>query len=1471
MSTHYPSFGRTTTGFGSVFKSLTKSLKSTASQVPVTINPTVVGGGEEFQTLIQQLKTGSISSRASVALKVADCLDKYSISSVPEIWYVGRDLCLANHPNNVRQAGLTLLIKCIGQSSPAVGDRLMYFKDIVHYCQLKPGYRIDPCYNLFITALNHLTQSGVDIHDFCVYDDDRNLNTFILSSLTFLSNDFAEDSTYFENLISTLEFVNNCLKFNYDSLDESLVSSTVSLILRFCGKTLRIDVVEAILSVLSTLTISGEIPSSCYYDAIYYLSWVYALSLNENINLLIWDCMTNLITVNGSHTLSITLCEIIQNPDLRRFRNTSINHLGLLTLPISSCIGALQLVLKIQIVNATQHNDVDLFQTLVLQSIKIALSLNIAIINTSFLRSFDRLFSKENYAENFNIHLQELFSKVLPFHFWYSKFSMFEVLKFLQVNSDQDANYLQSICVGLQTLYEDHELEAPKDNLVQFFMHFHRYLSKDNIKFVFKYYTDEKLCTMLNPLWKDDSLNLLSYFYYNSDDVQTKIDCLRVIIEALTISISVSTDKNVDYDLLLEILRKSNREKDMLLVDFLIDEIFAFVAFQCPTDVYSQCCSLIIQDLKESANVVTVDKASRFSSLDSFGTSGGKTNDTLGCHFSVLFLEKIATSMARIFLLTLDNESSKAKETYEVIIALFEHSLVFKQVEILLTLSKCLIRIRATTENYIYLTQPTDMTGLAGTFKRNTEDPEFVQQDHYKWVYPEQLLFLPEKYFDKPSRRLVLYSGEENVDVIEEGKHEIDLSTWFKYVVTIMEQFIDWELYSFVWAHFCSQLSNMQLFNNSQNHVIKLKSIICDQLTINLPSSVEIPKGTTKADLQVALIRSMSALVGYRNHFSKYDEDQLIKALIFGLDWWERTAIPCINILTVCCYEMPASMQKFVPVILTKLQTRVTSTIASTHTLEFLMALIQVPVLISNFTLDDFKRVFGIAFKYIQFAHDMKSRIQEGSKSSKSDPNILQQYGVDAEVDKTPSTQLNDFTPILTQYVFTFSYRVISDWFLNMGINNRKRISSYLIKNLIGCTEVKNELDDHTIGYLDFIYRFTYSDLPLVFTTTNGRYVNDEVQTKRWIMGNIIITMETYTQNGDSTWSITRPTGVTKLDIKLHDQPKNVDEESKSIIDSNFYLLQLFENISKTNTKPIPVIDDSVTERAFSVLDRIPTMEFHKIGIIYIGPWQKDEQEVLSNQTGSLSYQKFISSIGSLYKLNQTPRQIYVGGLDTENNDDGEYTRYWQSKTVQVVFHIVTMMGGNNLNLKKRHIGNNYVNIYFDESGETFNFNIIKSQFNFLNIVITPHSFTCNDKRIGSKQSHGTFFRVKIYRRSGVPGVFSISHFKLISEDNLPGYIRNISIIADHFATIWHNVSYVSNWSRRVKQINSIITKTKASHETIRVTEKEEKSHNTTQSFLHQLQEKPVNYREDDNMNYEYLTAENDDIYQFVEFNSYTN
>ncbi|KAK6459338.1 tuberous sclerosis 2 protein [Scheffersomyces xylosifermentans] len=1556
MSTHHPSIGGS--GIGSVFKSLTKSLKASTKNVPVSINPTVVGGGQDLPQLFQQLKSGSLSVRTSTAVKLSESLDKYSISSIPELWYLARDMCSPRMSSSVRRVALQLLNKCIIHDDDAVGARLRYFKDIISFCQLKPNGKIDPEYDLFLVALKSLTNDGRDVHDFCIYDEEKNFNTFLDLSLFLLSpisknyvyQDPLQDEKAIANdkefgfLITTIDFVKNCLKFNFTLLDEPLIVTIMNRVVEIGFHTTNKVILTNILELIHSVILFGGIPMECFDNTTNFLSSLYGMRLDVDLDRIIWTIVDGLSNEDTFQLLVTGLCESIHNSELQRYRgsSTSIQEMNLHTTPINSCIGAIELVQRIQLTNVTQNRiSMDFIYLNVLKAAKAAISYNIPLINSAFLRSFDRLFSKESYSINFELQFNDSFDKILPFQLWYSNtVSMYDVLKGLRINTDQDKSYISSICLSLQVLYESHELQTPKDKLVNFMIQNSQYLSNPTIKFVLEFYNEEKLCTLMNPFWRDNCLKLLNYFYYSSNNFETKVDCIRVIKEGLESSLSIFARSSINYDLILEILKRSMGENDEMLVDYLVDNLFMFSAVQSTTSQFKQLCSLFYSSFDLKKAPTQQDKQRSLMSISSVGSFTTHTQNSTSPALSAMFLSKFTKAIAKIFVITLIKEGQKAQECYEIMLKIFNYALDTKNAELLLILSKSLIRIRVTSENFIYVTQPSDMNGLAVAFKRSVVDSNLKKDSmqNYKWVYPEEVPYLPEAYFDKPSKTLMLghdqlQSNSSSITFSEKEvkdsktKFTINLTRWFDLVIKIMEIFVDWEVYSYIWAHFTAQLSNIHLFFKNDQQIIKLKNIVCEQLTLNLPSSIKLPNDFTKADLQVAYVRTFSALLAYHDKFSKYDEDNIVNSLIFGLSSWEKTAIPCINILTVCCYEIPLSIKKYLTVILTKLQTRVSSTFASTHALEFLMSLIHLPVLTSNFTIDEFKRVFGIAFKYIQYANDIKNRTVAVDQN-----NILQTHGVDAQVEETPSTQSTEITPIMSQYLLTISYNVISNWFLKINVSDRKRLSSFLVKNLILCNEGATEMDDQTIGFLDFIIRFTYSDLPLKIINSTATFTTSDknLNTSRWIIGNSVISIDTNVTNGDSTLVIRRPTGVAKLTIQLeHEQ--NVDD-STNIVNSNYYLLQLFDNIdSSPNSKPIPIVEDSIVLRALSVLDRIPTVEFHKIGVVYIGKGQSKEADVLKNQVGSSIYQCFLERLGTLYKLKQNPPKIYLGGLDSENGLDGEYARYWRDKTTQIIFHTTTMMHNQihgetdqrQVDLKKRHIGNNYVNIYFDESGLEFNFNLIKSQFNFLNIVISPHTLSTSrttdpetktknvldsqeDYLETSPSSNRHLFKVKTYRRSGVPGIFATCHFKIVSRENLPDFIRNLAIVADQFAGVWHaNVSglYTSNWSQRVKQIKILKQKTLENHEILRQEEAQHQqqqtsekhtSTNTTQSFFEQLQFessgggsapgsagtlKAANEGSND-YKYEYLDVvtskpgdedhPNNEMYQLVEFNSYT-
>ncbi|RLV91296.1 Tuberous sclerosis 2 protein [Spathaspora sp. JA1] len=1462
MSVHHTS--GSSGGLGSVFKSFTKSLKTTSSStpsssssknvVPVSINPTVVGGGQDLQIIIQQLTTNSSNSTKLAALiKLTDSLSKYSISSIPEIWYLIHDLLDGRkYPSNIRRQTLKLCRECIKHDdNKGVGDKLNYFNDIVKYCRFKTGSGntsliIDPEYDLFLQALVELTDNGRDIHDFIIYDEKNSLDVFLEDSLIGFRNvvnskkyrfqsdeqdkELLEKDRDFRTLINLIEFIKNCLNFNYTVLEESFVNVMIYRLIKLGSKSSNKSILTSVIASLNIIFSFGNPPLQYFSNIIQFLTSIYGSSLDSQLNSLIWDSITSLCLPDSIQLVISTLSDNISNPDLQRSRSSdaTIASAVVANPTIYSSIGAFQLIIKIQIKNSIEDLSMDFTFLKIIRTVKSALSFNIPMINTSYLRTFDKLLAKESYLDNFGFKFQDSMDKILPFQLWYSSNnSIYDCLKKLKINTDQDIDYLQSICLSLQTLYENHELSTPKDKLIDFFMGNSPYLPNQTILFILQSYNDEKSCSLLNPFWKDYVLKILNQFYYQHDSDQVRLECLTVILQGLKVSHSIFTKEDINYDLIVDIFKKSKRETSGPVLSFLTNELFSFICLESSHQTFQHLISIILSLYIEKRPVRQESIYSRsFVTLSSTGASSVANT-------SVDFLHGITKGIVQVFLKCVARDPGRAVQCFNILIDITD--MCAFNGDLLLIICKLFVRLRVTSEGYIYVTQPNDMMGLASAFKR---DVASNTNPNAKWVYPETVDYLDETYFNQINKRLKLADNQE------EDVNYIDIKKWIHLALRIMKEFIDWEVYSFVWGHFCWQLSNMELLLGCQEEIVEFRRIVCEQLTLNLPSQLKLNQELSKSDLQVVFVRSLSSLIGYHDLFSKYDQDQIINSLIFGLGQsWDKTAIPCINILTVCCFEIPLSVKKFLTTILMKLQTTITSSAnTSPHILEFLMSLVHLPILTSNFTIEEFRRVFGIAFKYIQYANDLKTR------QNLSSTEIIQKHGVEAQVEQSPSTttqSMGDLTPILSQYILMISYDVISSWFLKINIQDRKKLSSFIIKNLINCNSDITKLDEQTVGFIDFIIRFTYSDLPLTIIGIDKPVENRLLN--RWIMGNSILSIETDTTNGDSEINIRRPTGVTKLTMTLR-------QNNSATITPNYYLLQLFDHLESKN-KPIPIIEDSIVSRALSVLDRIPGVKFHKIGIIYIGKGQTTEDEVLSNKVGSLAYHKFLNKIGDLTKLKNN-REIYVGGLDIENNIDGEFSRYWRDKTTQLIFHITTMMTNDDIQLKKRHIGNDYVNIFFDESGQQeFNFNLIKSQFNFLNIVITPsainkdvsiESMRVKQDSLESEDAKNTpkFYKVKLYRRSGVPAIFSTCHFKLISQDKLSQFIRNLSISANEFAHIWHSQGiYNSNWSQRVKQLMIIKNKSLDTYNHLKQEQQQEQENDdddienetTTQSFFDQL------------------------------------
>ena len=176
--------------------------------------------------------------------------------------------------------------------------------------------------------------------------------------------------------------------------------------------------------------------------------------------------------------------------------------------------------------------------------------------------------------------------------------------------------------------------------------------------------------------------------------------------------------------------------------------------------------------------------------------------------------------------------------------------------------------------------------------------------------------------------------------------------------------------------------------------------------------------------------------------------------------------------------------------------------------------------------------------------------------------------------------------------------------------------------------------------------------------------------------------------------------------------------------------------LKETTDSPPPILVPNSLQTAIKNLDRILPYETHKIGVFYVGKGQVNkEAEILANKHGSVRYVEFLQKLGRLINLNEVDTKgTYIGGLEV-SGADGKFAYLWKDDVLQVkcfvagvgchflvtcvlffvlqvIFHVATLMPAKDndpaCTLKKRHIGNNYVSIVYNDSGEDYQMNTMR-------------------------------------------------------------------------------------------------------------------------------------------------------------------
>ncbi|KAH8260917.1 hypothetical protein KR044_000431, partial [Drosophila immigrans] len=260
---------------------------------------------------------------------------------------------------------------------------------------------------------------------------------------------------------------------------------------------------------------------------------------------------------------------------------------------------------------------------------------------------------------------------------------------------------------------------------------------------------------------------------------------------------------------------------------------------------------------------------------------------------------------------------------------------------------------------------------------------------------------------------------------------------------------------------------------------------------------------------------------------------------------------------------------------------------------------------------------------------------------------------------------------------------------------------------------------------------------------------------------------------------------------------------AKLCMNPSFVFLQLYST-GQLEVTEAPLKMGPEQSSALSLLDLVPPFETHKIGVLYVGANQcNNEVEILRNSHGSTRYVEFLRSIGTLVSLKDAEQNNLFIGLD-KSGTDGKFAYIWKDDILQVTFHVATLMPTNlqddpNCNEKKKHIGNDFVKIIYNESGEEYNLTTISGHFNYACVIVEPLELNSN--------------RVYVKARSEISKFVCHPEPRIVSDRSAPLLARQMALHANLASLVYQSVQkknpYASNWLERLRKLKRLRSQVK--------------------------------------------------------------
>jgi hypothetical protein len=256
----------------------------------------------------------------------------------------------------------------------------------------------------------------------------------------------------------------------------------------------------------------------------------------------------------------------------------------------------------------------------------------------------------------------------------------------------------------------------------------------------------------------------------------------------------------------------------------------------------------------------------------------------------------------------------------------------------------------------------------------------------------------------------------------------------------------------------------------------------------------------------------------------------------------------------------------------------------------------------------------------------------------------------------------------------------------------------------------------------------------------------------------------------------------TSLEFQDEDEQMHLHSETRGCArivphevptESSFHWARLFfAQMGFTNQQVLEMdlclVDNSDKfRRTLKELDKRQVREHVKVACLRVARGHETQKEMLHSEDRSVGFRDLVDAMA--WSVDLASHVGFGGQLPKRNS-----APYWATPSTELVFHDTTRMPTDQADeqqiQKKKHVGNDHVSVIYSEHYAEYDPEVIKSQFNFVHVIIYPLI--------------NGLHRVQIKKKDKIPFFGPLVDGSLVSPSVLPPLVRATVINANRVVRI---------------------------------------------------------------------------------------